>query len=159
MDRRGSLSGIPADLNTLFLQAYNTCDPVYPTRCARVHSNSWGWSAAGQYDTDALNVDLFSWNHKDMVITFSAGNDGEDGTVWDGSTRAATGPPIDGVVDTDSMGSPGTAKDCITVGASENYRPDFVYQLSLGGTCNPAGTFNQRAWGWGWCYTVDPDPE
>jgi serine protease AprX len=32
-----------------------------------------------------------------------------------------------GVVDAGSVGSPGTAKNCITVGASENNRPDFLY--------------------------------
>jgi hypothetical protein len=138
----------PADLNKLFYAPYNDG--------ARVHSNSWGSAAAGAYTTASQTVDEFVWDHKDMVITFSAGNAGEDGTRWNGSTCAATGQPIDGVVDTDSIGAPGTAKNCITVGASENYRPNFVYQLSEGGDCNPLGSFNQRAWGWGWCYTVDP---
>jgi len=99
LDSRGSLGGLPSDLNTLFQQAYDDG--------ARVHSNSWGAPVAGQYDTSAVQVDQFAWNHKDMVITFSAGNDGVD------SNR-------DGVVDLDSMGSPGTAKNCITVGASES---------------------------------------
>ena len=99
LDSRGGLGGLPSDLNTLFQQAYDDG--------ARVHSNSWGASVAGQYDTSAEQVDQFMWNHKDMVITFSAGNSGVD------SNR-------DGVVDMDSMGSPGTAKNCITVGASES---------------------------------------
>ncbi len=99
LDSRGSLGGLPSDLNDLFQQAYDDG--------ARVHSNSWGASVAGQYDSSAEQVDQFAWNHKDMVITFSAGNSGTD------SNR-------DGVVDLDSMGSPGTAKNCITVGASES---------------------------------------
>jgi outer membrane protein assembly factor BamB len=139
---------VPADLNKLFYQPYKDG--------ARVHSNSWGSAVAGQYTAASQTLDEFVWDHPDMVITFSAGNSGEDGTRWNGSTCAATGRPIDGVVDTDSIGAPGTAKNCITVGASENYRPNFVYQLSAGGTCNPPGSFDQRAWGWGWCFTVDP---
>jgi serine protease AprX len=45
-----------------------------------------------------------------MLILFSAGNEGVD---TDGS----------GVIDEDSVASPGTAKNCLTVGASENDRP------------------------------------
>ncbi|MCA9978121.1 MAG: S8 family serine peptidase, partial [Anaerolineales bacterium] len=48
-------------------------------------------------------------NNPDMTITFSAGNAGVDGDS-------------DGFVDLDSMGSPATAKNVITVGASENDR-------------------------------------
>jgi hypothetical protein len=51
------------------------------------------------------------WNNKDFLILFSAGNDGVDA---DGN----------GVIDPISMGSPATAKNCITVGASENNRPN-----------------------------------
>jgi len=147
MTSTGGLS-LPADLNTLFQAPYNDG--------ARVHSNSWGSAAAGAYTTNSENLDEFAWNNKDMVITFSAGNEGADGTEWDGSQCAPTGDPIDGVIDPDSIGAPGTAKNCITVGASENHRPNFVYQTSLNGTCNPAGSFMQRAWGWGWCYTATP---
>jgi hypothetical protein len=46
-----------------------------------------------------------------MVITFSAGNSGIDANS-------------NGVVDNDSIGSPATAKNVITVGASENVRAD-----------------------------------
>ncbi|MCK5880133.1 MAG: S8 family serine peptidase, partial [Holophagae bacterium] len=81
LDSRDGLGGLPSDLNDLFQQAYDDG--------ARVHSNSWGASVAGQYDTSAVQVDQFAWNHKDMVITFSAGNSGVD------SNR-------DGVVDMDS---------------------------------------------------------
>ena len=47
-----------------------------------------------------------------MCILFSAGNDGTDG---DG----------DGKINLGSVTSPGTAKNCITVGASENLRHAF----------------------------------
>ncbi|MFQ6062774.1 MAG: S8 family serine peptidase, partial [Methanosarcinales archaeon] len=95
------LTGLPADLNELFQQAYNDG--------ARIHSNSWGSDVAGEYDEEARSVDEFVWNHKDMIILFSAGNSGIDANR-------------DGKVDYDSIGSPGTAKNCITVGATENVR-------------------------------------
>jgi len=126
MDSGGGLGGIPDDLNDLFQQTYDDG--------ARVHSNSWGAAVAGQYTTDSSNLDMFAWNNKDMVITFSAGNSGKD----TGGTS--------GVIDTDSIGSPGTAKNCITVGASENYRPDFVYEYPENDCTGTA--FTQVAWGW-----------
>lgn len=132
MDSGGGLGGIPANLNNLFLPPYNDG--------ARVHSNSWGAPGAGVYNTDSQNVDKFAWEHKDMVITFSAGNDGRDLWHWNGSCVKPAGTP-DGIIDQTSIGSPGTAKNCITLGASENYRPTFQYEY-------PQGTCNTASWGW-----------
>ena len=97
------LAGLPTDLGTLFQQAY--------TAGARIHSNSWGSAAAGDYTADSANADNFIWSHRDMTITFSAGNEGVDGNS-------------DGAIDNDSMGAPATAKNVLTVGASENDRQD-----------------------------------
>jgi len=101
LDNAGGLGGIPSDLNQLFQSPYNDG--------ARVHTNSWGAPYAGDYTTDSRNLDIFTWNHKDMTILFSAGNGGVDANS-------------NGVVDLDSIDSPGTAKNCITIGANENYR-------------------------------------
>jgi hypothetical protein len=137
MDSGGGLGGIPSDLATLFQQTYSDG--------ARVHSNSWGAAVAGDYNSYSQDLDRFAWTAKDMVITFSAGNSGVDGKRYTGSCLT-TGEPIDGVIDRDSIGAPGTAKNCITVGASENYRPDFIYEYPQG---DCAGTgFTQQAWGW-----------
>jgi subtilisin family serine protease len=95
------LIGLPADLGLLYGQAY--------ADGARVHSNSWGLGAGGAYTTEAVGSDTFVWNNRDMVITFSAGNAGTD----------ANG---DGVVDAGSISPPSTAKNVISVGASENDR-------------------------------------
>ncbi len=95
------LIGIPSDLHNLYQQAYNLG--------ARIHSNSWGSSVAGDYTLDSANTDDFIWDNPDMTITFSAGNSGVDVNA-------------DGIIDNDSIGSPGTAKNVITVGASENDR-------------------------------------
>lgn len=97
------LPGLPSDLNTMFHQAY--------TAGARIHSNSWGSAAAGDYTLESVQVDTFVWNNRDMLITFSAGNDGIDANS-------------DGAIDNDSMGAPATAKNVLTVGASENQRTD-----------------------------------
>jgi serine protease AprX len=105
LDSAGHLGGLPDDLHDLFTAPYQT-DGV------RVHSNSWGSPAAGAYTSNSNEVDDFIWNNRDMVICFAAGNDGKDGQGR-------------GIVDPGSVGSPGTAKNCITVGACENNRPGF----------------------------------
>jgi hypothetical protein len=97
------LTGLPDDLHTMYQQAYNAG--------ARIHSNSWGAALAGDYTLDSANTDDFVWDNPDMTITFSAGNEGVDANA-------------NGVVDNDSIGSPATAKNVITVGASENDRAD-----------------------------------
>ena len=98
------LAGIPADLTVLFQDAY--------TRGARIHSNSWGGGDPGAYDAQCEQLDRFVWNHKDMCVLVAAGNDGTD---QDG----------DGKINSMSVTSPSTAKNCITIGASENKRPAF----------------------------------
>jgi len=123
------LIGLPGDLKTMYQQAYDAG--------ARIHSNSWGSSVAGDYTADSAETDSFVWTNRDMVITFSAGNEGTDANS-------------DGVVDNDSIGSPGTSKNVITVGASENQRTDnYPCDTSLtytshdtyqtGQTCNSMG--------------------
>jgi subtilisin family serine protease len=95
------LVGIPTDIRQLFQQAFDAG--------ARIHSNSWGSDAAGAYTTDSVNADRFIWSNPDMTVTFSAGNAGIDANS-------------DGIIDADSMGAPATAKNVISVGASESDR-------------------------------------
>jgi hypothetical protein len=96
------LYGVPDDLAVLFGQAFDAG--------ARIHTNSWGSAQAGAYTTRSQLVDQFVWEHPDMLILYSAGNAGADNNV-------------DGVIDEDAISSPATAKNCLTVGASENLRP------------------------------------
>ena len=105
------LVGLPADLNSLFQQAYDAG--------ARVHNNSWGGGSPGAYDVYAEQVDRFMWKNKDFLILFAAGNDGRDGNR-------------DGVVDEGSVTPPGTAKNCLTVGAAESVRSEGGYQRPYG---------------------------
>ncbi len=83
----------PGDLNLLF-------EPPYlgnPGGAARVSSNSWG-AASNNYDVNAMTVDQFMWDHKDFTIFFSNGN-----------TFTAA-----------QVGSPAVAKNCVSVGATQN---------------------------------------
>jgi len=95
------LAGLPADLGPFFQQAYDAG--------ARVHNNSWGGGDFGEYDFYAEFVERFMWEHKDFLILFAAGNDGADADR-------------NGVIDTGSVTPPGTAKNCLTVGAAESVR-------------------------------------
>jgi len=96
---------------------------------ARVHSNSWGYQySGGMYTFTARTADTYAWQHKDFLAVFSAGNDGVDST------------PADGVVDSGSVSSPSTAKDVISVGASENDRATMTasYGQAIPGLFNQA---------------------
>lgn len=102
---------LPADLNTLFDQARGSN--------AWIHTNSWGASAVSSYTSFSQDVDENIWTNRNFCILFSAGNEGVD---WN----------RDGVIDFYSIGAPGTAKNCITVGASEHIRSSGGFQLSWG---------------------------
>ncbi|KAF5425871.1 Serine protease, subtilisin family, partial [Candidatus Methanomarinus sp.] len=101
---------IPDGLNDLFLQAYD--------EGARIHTNSWGDEYInGEYTILSKDIDLFMWNHPDMLILMAAGNKGVDSDS-------------DGIIDLYSICSPATAKNCISVGASENIRSDKLDNYS-----------------------------
>jgi PGF-pre-PGF domain-containing protein len=107
---------IPDGLNDLFLQAYD--------EGARIHTNSWGTEDEkkyGNYTSESQIVDDFLWNHPDMVILFAAGNCGTYGS--------------------NTVLAPGTAKNSITVGASENDRPDKGNNAD---NINDISTFSSR---------------
>lgn len=91
---------VPSKLGDLFAKAY--------ADGARIHTNSWGGARSfGAYDNFAVQVDEWMYANPDMLILFAAGNSGSDKNK-------------DGRIDADSMASPGTAKNVLTVGASEN---------------------------------------
>ncbi|MCX7749567.1 MAG: S8 family serine peptidase [Clostridia bacterium] len=109
----------PDDLNLLFQEAYNAN--------ARIHTNSWGAFVGGEYTDKSQDVDEFVWNHKDMTILFSAGNEGIYGD--------------------NTIGAPGTAKNCITVGAAESFRPkDDVPSISISDNLYEIANFSSRGW-------------
>ncbi len=123
-DPSGNIIGLPSDFYPMYQQAY--------AAGARIHSNSWGdvtgpitdtEATFGGYPYSAQRTDQFLWDHPDYTMLFGAGNSGADGEV--GEFGFCTGG--DGVVDPDSLLAPATAKNVITVGASENPRPTGGY--------------------------------
>jgi serine protease AprX len=116
----GTVVGLPADFYPLFEQAY--------AQGARLHSNSWGDPTGpvsdaeahyGGYPYGSQRTDEFVWDHPDLAIFFAAGNSGLDGEPSPPFGFCLNG---DGVVDPDSLLAPGTAKNVITVGATESDR-------------------------------------
>ncbi len=106
----------PLYLSELFQPAYD--DGV------RVHSDSWGSAAKGEYTTYCSQVDQFVWDHKDFTVVFPVGNDGED-------------LDQNGIIDHDTIYAPATAKNCIAVGATESLR-STGFCLTGYGVCWPS---------------------
>jgi hypothetical protein len=80
---------VPASLTAAFTDSYN--------KGARLHTNSWG-SSTNAYDAYCVDVDNAMWQHKDFLVCFAAGNSGPGAST---------------------VASPGTAKNCVTVGATQ----------------------------------------
>eukprot|EP00182_Erythrolobus_australicus_P006700 CAMPEP_0185831928 /NCGR_PEP_ID=MMETSP1353-20130828/1782_1 /TAXON_ID=1077150 /ORGANISM="Erythrolobus australicus, Strain CCMP3124" /LENGTH=979 /DNA_ID=CAMNT_0028530045 /DNA_START=268 /DNA_END=3207 /DNA_ORIENTATION=- len=82
---------------------------------ARVSSHSWGCFdprdplACNTYDVSARSVDEFMWRNMDMLVLFAAGNSG-----------LAFGADSQGMR---TVGTPGTSKNQISVGAAQTSRP------------------------------------
>ncbi len=100
---RYALAGRPTDLRELLVQGRQ--------HGARLHVAAWGTPAQGAYDNDAYEADLFLDEHPDAVLLVAAGNGGSDRT---GDRRPDPG----------SVESPATAKNVITVGATEGSAPN-----------------------------------
>jgi subtilisin family serine protease len=108
---RLTLTGVPGNFEDLFQEAYDDG--------ARIHSNSWGRSSNGAYTVGSEEIDQFVWDHPDMLILFSAGNGGRDADQ-------------NNVVDLGSLNEQATAKNCLTVGATENDRAAITTTWSGG---------------------------
>jgi serine protease AprX len=127
MDSQGYLGGLPLDLGELFQEAYDAG--------VRVHNNSWGAFADSEYLFNSLEVDEFVYNHKDMLLVISGGN---EGTAFQPRNSKS------GFVDWLSLGSPATAKNALTVGASRSDRKK--------------GGFASLTWGQAWPDVYPEDP-
>lgn len=109
----------PQDITKMFADAY--------ADGARIHTNSWGSPQnLGAYDQFAQTVDEYMWNNPEMLLMFAAGNSGTDADN-------------DGRVDEDSIGTPATAKNVLSVGASENLVSDGGIQRPIGQLKNQQG--------------------
>jgi subtilisin family serine protease len=80
-------------------------------RGARIQNASWGSPASGEYGEFEMAIDDYLWRHKEHLFVVAAGNEGVDLA------------PRDGVIDTFSISSPASAKNLLSVGATENDRP------------------------------------
>ncbi len=110
MDGQGRLSGLPVELGDLFDEAYQAG--------ARIHNNSWSANTKSFYTLSAREVDEYVEEHPDLLITIAAGNEGSAANPFSAQT---------GFVDWQSIGSPATAKNALTVGASRNERSNGGY--------------------------------
>jgi subtilisin-like proprotein convertase family protein len=102
-------------------------------RGARISNNSWGNADLGTYSVDSQKFDSLvrdvrpdQTGNQQMIEVFAAGNDGDDTPGSDNEGWA-------------SIASPGTAKNVITVGASESSRPlgGITCGVDDGGADNP----------------------
>ncbi len=98
------------DLNPIFLQAFR--------QGARIHSNSWGDDennpTGGLYSAGSEDADQFTWDHKDFLLVFAAGNSGP-----------GAGTAI----------SPATAKNVVAAGATQ--RATGAEQMASFSSCGP----------------------
>lgn len=115
----------PANYFNLFGPAYdaNTNGVYDPAIDPRTHSNSWG-GAEPIYDAGTSQADLFMWMHPDFLILYAAGNNGP---------APAT------------LGNPATAKNIVTVGATENGQsnPDNMADFSSHGPVPGSGPIEE----------------
>ena len=112
-EQSGGLGGQPADLNDFFDSAVENG--------SRIHTNSWGSCDArpggpgtpcntyGLYSSNSMEIDFGARANEELIIMFANGNDAAHG----------------GTVALDTMLYEATAKNSISIGASENYRPAF----------------------------------
>ena len=70
---------------------------------AKIINLSWGNALSGPYDTYALSLDTFIYEHPDILVVVAAGNDGQ----------APKGTHL-----FNTVGTPATAKNAVTVGAA-----------------------------------------
>ena len=91
-----NLVEMPSSVSELFVP--NQYGEEYPIH---IHSASWGSKTAGAYTEQCSSIDKYVWTHPDFLPVFSAGNEGSGRTT---------------------IGSPASAKNVLTVGATQNQR-------------------------------------
>ncbi len=130
---RGMAWGAQLVTNNLFDGGYTTETAMMRwgyTQGARLSTNSWGYISDYNYDTYAATVDTLvrdastNAGNQEFAILFSAGNSGSGAST---------------------VGSPGTAKNALTVGATQNDRcGSYVPGQQAGPSINTVTTFSSR---------------
>lgn len=90
---------------------------------ANIHSASWCDTGDNSYSDWCEEVDDYVWNHPDFLPVFCAGNAGDEGAG--------------------TVGTPGTAKNCLTVGATESLRPG-VYAPTYADNVSEVAYFSSK---------------
>ncbi len=110
---------------------------------ARVSSNSWGAATGGDYIDSDSNYDMrvrdasTAAGNQQLSVLVSAGNSGSG---------------------TNTIGSPGNAKNVITVGGVQNYAPDGTsYGNTYGNSNNPDAMYASSSRGWTDDNRIKPD--
>ncbi|UXI67618.1 S8 family serine peptidase [Tahibacter amnicola] len=84
---------------------------------ARLHSDSWGAPTFGEYSSNDNDVDYQSWMLPDNLVIIAAGNEGDLTLEPDFQGNVCPTPLFINGICTQSVGSPGNAKNGLTVGA------------------------------------------
>lgn len=104
-DARGALAALPVRLVDLLDEAY--------AAGVRIHNQSWGLrTTKSAYNADAWALDQFLWEHPDLLVVMSAGNEGVNGRS----------PITPDAVELYTVTAPATAKNVLTVGATRSDR-------------------------------------
>lgn len=120
----GTYAGTAPEASLYFICIGGNSSSVYPPEMAdmagaydsgaRVMNNSWGaysTEIAGKYTSSSLYYDVASYNNQDFLILFAAGNSNKK-------------------IDTENnctLSTQAAAKNVLTVGAAESYRPSRPY--------------------------------
>jgi subtilisin-like proprotein convertase family protein len=116
-----------APLAKLFAMNLNSSDQTLQQAAAQtnalISNNSWGYGGDNEYDLAAAGYDAATRDalagatgSQPVLFVFAAGNDGYNGA------NGMNGDNDGGGGDADTISSPGTAKNVITVGALEQLR-------------------------------------
>ena len=158
-------SGMAPDAH-LFMQSVlcgsSLCNPSYDVffqeaydAGARVHTNSWGTgpspanscqdvtgnggSCLAYYSTSALEIDTEANSLTDLTVLFAMGNDAMD-CSYNSIDQASCFGGKDGEINLGAMNRQATAKNILSVGASENYRDTLsLHALPYRNFCSVPG--------------------
>ena len=109
-------------------QLFSTGDPAQP---AFIHSASWG-AVTHAYDSESVEIDQWLWEHPDVLVVFAAGNGWLDDAGYFTNN-------------VDAITSQAAAKNVLSVGATENYRPELTSYRSYAD--NSSQMFSQSSCG------------
>jgi len=82
---------------------------------AKIINLSWGTAIGGSYDHGSLSVDRFVYNHPEVLVVVAAGNNGQVDR-------------ISGELIFNTIGTPASAKNVLTVGASATDRKEARFR-------------------------------